>query len=93
MLHLAIPMWIEAAHAYRERVVTSLDQFDLAMEGGLGYQSEAGWLAFFDRLGSDRIVDFIGHHKATSKSLQIARDLIDSLRQTHPRDALAAFAA
>lgn len=94
MLMLSIPMWIEAALAYREGVVTSPDDFDLAMRGGLGYQwssreGSGSWLDFFDSIGSERMIRFIHEHGASSKSLRVPRELLDALERHRPAIALA----
>jgi 3-hydroxyacyl-CoA dehydrogenase/enoyl-CoA hydratase/3-hydroxybutyryl-CoA epimerase/enoyl-CoA isomerase len=94
MLMLSIPMWIEAALAYREGVVTSPDDFDLAMRGGLGYQwssreGAGSWLDFFDSLGSQRMLSFIHEHGPSSKSLRVPRELVDALERRCPSVALS----
>ncbi len=89
MLMLSIPMWVEAALAFREGVVTSPADFDLAMRGGLGYQSRGSWLDFFDRVGSQRMLRFVEQHGPTSKSLQVPGELLRALAQHRPATALA----
>ena len=106
MLMLSIPMWIEAALAFREGVVTSADDFDLAMRGGLGYLGAGGegtgrrgtgregagsWLDYFDSIGSEPMLRFIQQHDAGSKSLRVPRELLDSLERYSPARALANF--
>lgn len=52
---IAIPMWIEAAAILAAGVVDSPEGIETAMRGGLGYRGDS-FFAFFDRLGSDKIV-------------------------------------
>jgi 3-hydroxyacyl-CoA dehydrogenase len=90
MLMLAIPMWIEAAHACRDGIPTSPQQLDIAMRGGLGYQ--AGWLEFFDATGSQRMLDIIQRHSSSNKSLRADPQIITALQRHLPTPALDHFA-
>ncbi len=92
MLVLSIPMWIEAAFAFRERVAVAHEQFDLAMRGGLGYQSGGTWLEFFESVGSQRMIEMIERFSPTTKSLRAPAELTDSLRRGSPTAALDQFA-
>lgn len=51
--NLAIPMWIEAAQILADRVVGSLEEIELAVAGGLGFQG--GFYRFFDAFGCQRL--------------------------------------
>lgn len=88
MLLLAIPMWIEAVHAYREQVASSPQQFDLAMQGGLGYEGRQRWLEFFDSVGSRRILEIITQQREHTKSLQVQPEMIAALQDHAPSAAL-----
>ena len=89
---LAIPMWIEAAIAFRDGVATSHQQFDLAMRGGLGYQSNGTWLEYFESIGSPRIDEIIERYGPIAKSLQAPADLITALKHCSPTTAMDQFA-
>lgn len=54
---LAIPMWIEAAQILADRVVGSLEEIELAVAGGLGFQG--GFYRFFDAFGCQRLREAI----------------------------------
>jgi 3-hydroxyacyl-CoA dehydrogenase len=90
---LSIPMWIEAAIAFRDRVATSHQQFDLAMHGGLGYQSNGTWLEYFESIGSQKIVEIIEHYGPIAKSLRAPADLVDALKHSSPTAAMDQFAS
>ncbi len=92
MLLLAIPMWIEAALAFREGVAQPIEQFDLAMSGGLGYQSAAGWLQFFESVGSAKILSTIDRFAATTKSFKAPDDLLAALAENDPTQAMRTLA-
>lgn len=66
---LSIPMWIEAALARQQKVASSLDQLDMAMRGGLGYQNSQSWPGFFDSIGGEQIIATIDSLGPTTKSL------------------------
>jgi hypothetical protein len=89
---LSITMWIEAAIAFRDRVATSHQQFDLAMRGGLGYQSGGTWLEYFDSIGSPKIVETIERYGPIAKSLQAPAELITALKHCSPTTAMDRFA-
>lgn len=92
MYILSISMWIEAAIAFRERVATSHRQFDLAMRGGLGFQSEGTWLDFFESIGSKKILETVERFETHCKSLHTPSELISHLRQADPTAAMDRFA-
>ncbi|MCG8652465.1 MAG: 3-hydroxyacyl-CoA dehydrogenase family protein [Pirellulales bacterium] len=93
MLMLAIPMWIEAALAFSDGAIRSPQQLDTAMGGGLGYQRDTGWLSFFDRVGSERLLQMMDQFGPTAKSLRAPEELAEGLRQGSPSQALLGFAA
>ena len=90
---LSITMWIEAAIAFRDRVVTSPQQFDSAMRGGLGYQSDGTWLEYFESVGSKKIVEIIDRYGPIVKSLRAPAELMAALKQYSPTTAMDRFAA
>ena len=92
MLLLSIPMWIEAAYAFREQVATTHQQFDLAMRGGLGFQASGTWLGFFKSLGSEKICDTLKRFAPMLKSLTAPDELVDQLKLNDPGVAIDAFA-
>lgn len=55
LLLLSIPMWIEAQSLLAEGVVDSINSIDVAMVGGLGFDSNESWSSFFAELGEERI--------------------------------------
>lgn len=68
---LSIPMWIEATLLLREGIADSLATVDLAMAGGLGYNSDVTWSGFFEELGLERINDAVARHSDQWKSMRI----------------------
>lgn len=84
---LATPMFIEAALAYREGIARSLDQFDLAMTGGLGY-TQPSWLAFWEACGSQRILAASARWGDDSASLRMPVWLAETLATHAPTAAL-----
>ena len=92
MLLLAIPMWIEAAFAFRDQVAEPIEQFNLAISGGLGYQSTDTWLHFFDAIGSDTMLAAIEHFGPTTKALTASAALITALKNNEPTSAIREFA-
>ncbi len=85
-------MWIEAAIAFRDRVATSHQQFNLAMRGGLGYQSNGTWLEYFESIGSLKMVEIIERYGSIAKSLQAPTELIAALQDCSPTAAMDQFA-
>lgn len=55
LLLLSIPMWIEATCLLDEGITDSMNTVDLAMVGGLGFNSDVPWSSFFDELGAEAI--------------------------------------
>ena len=90
---LTIPMWIEAAIAFGEGVTDSADQFDHAMRGGLGFDPNSSWLAFFDALTSDRIIKSIAKWSPTVKSMNAPEELLSLLSQYKPCETLQQFSS
>jgi 3-hydroxyacyl-CoA dehydrogenase len=68
---LTIPMWIEATKLLDEGVADSIATVDLAMAGGLGYNSDVTWSGFFAQLGRSRIADSIERHREQWNSMRI----------------------
>lgn len=90
---LSILMWIEAAIAHREGIVSSHMEFDLAMQGGLGYDAQRSWLAFFDELGSECLLDTISRWSEVTKAMNAPPKLRELLVQTTPTQALVRYAS
>jgi 3-hydroxyacyl-CoA dehydrogenase / enoyl-CoA hydratase / 3-hydroxybutyryl-CoA epimerase / enoyl-CoA isomerase len=84
---LAIPMWIEAAIAYREGTIQSPDDFNRAMRGGLGYQ-RSSWLGFFDELGSRSIEQAIERFSQKFKSMIAPPDILTALATQSPSQVI-----
>jgi 3-hydroxyacyl-CoA dehydrogenase len=89
---LSIPMWIEAACAYKDGTVTSHDSFDLAMSGGLGYVPANSWHRFFESLGSARILHAIESWAEQTRAMNAPMTLRKLLRSSGPTQALIAYA-
>jgi len=85
---LAVPMFIEAALAFRAGIARDAVQFDLAMTGGLGYDADRSWLGFFDGLGSQRVREVGARGQHESPSLTVPRWLDESLARHAPSAAL-----
>jgi 3-hydroxyacyl-CoA dehydrogenase len=92
MLVLSLPMWIEAALALRDGVTDSPQPMNLAISGGLGYQSRGTWLEFFESLGSAQILETIEQFAPTTKSLRLPGELGDALARYGPSEAMQRFA-
>ena len=88
---MTIPMWIEAALALRSGVVDSYELFDLAMQGGLGFDSSEPWHAFFDSMGSSAILAAMEEWSALTKSMNAPRELCQLLAENSPTDAMVAY--
>jgi len=93
---LSIPMWIEAALAYRDGVTQSVSDFDAAMQGGLGYRStrrwlERSWLEYWDSLGSQAIVDAIEKWSDAFVSMQAPDALLEAVRRMTPSQSLSCW--
>jgi 3-hydroxyacyl-CoA dehydrogenase/enoyl-CoA hydratase/3-hydroxybutyryl-CoA epimerase/enoyl-CoA isomerase len=88
---LTVPMWIEAAFALREGVVNSHEQFDLAMRGGLGFDSGRPWNAFFDSMGSEAILSAIEDWSGLTKAIDAPEEMRQLLVSHAPTDALVAY--
>lgn len=91
MLILSIPMWIEAALAHRDGIVGHVDQIDIAMRDGLGFESARSFLEFFDSVGSQAMLDAIVQWGDDVKSMRAPEALQLALRSATPRQALVQF--
>ncbi|MAI71592.1 MAG: fatty-acid oxidation protein subunit alpha [Rhodopirellula sp.] len=88
---MTIPMWIEAALALRSGVVDTYDLFDLAMQGGLGFDSNAPWHSFFDSMGSSAILAAMEEWSALTKALNAPKELRQLLADNTPTEAMVAY--
>jgi 3-hydroxyacyl-CoA dehydrogenase len=88
MMLLAVPMWIEAVLARLDGVIGSTAELDLAMRGGLGFDSKRTWSAFFDRLGSDVILQSINRWSAITSSMNAPEFVTARLRQMSPTEVI-----
>lgn len=70
LLLLAIPMWIEATQLLEEGITDSMATVDLAMAGGLGYDSDVSWSGFFDELGQDAILSAMNRWQNDFRSMR-----------------------
>ena len=68
---LSIPMLIEAALAYQSGVVEQIADFEIAMTGGLGYESSSRWLTFFQTIGQQAINESIEKWSPQFKSMNL----------------------
>ena len=89
---LSIPMWIEAAIAYRDGIVRSHTEFDLAMQGGLGFDANTSWLGYFDSLGSERMLQAIQRWSERTKAMNAPSALKELLANLSPTEALVEYA-
>ena len=89
---LAIPMWIEASMAMREGIAHSIEQFELAMHGGLGFNATESWLGFFDSLGSRVIHAAITRQSSITACMKAPQSLQVELLNHAPSVALSRFA-
>lgn len=88
MLLLAVPMWIEAVLARLEGVIRSTSELDLAMRGGLGFDSRKSWSGFFDRLGSDRILQSIQRWSSVTPAMDPPSFVLTRLRGMSPSEVI-----
>ena len=88
---LTIPMWIEAALVLRSGVVDTYERFDFAMQGGLGFDSNAPWHSFFDSMGSPAILAAMDEWSALTKAMNAPKELRQLLAVYPPTDAMAAY--
>lgn len=88
---MTIPMWIEAALALRSGVIDSHEQFDLAMQGGLGFDSSRPWHSFFDSMGNSAILAAIEEWSTLTKSMNAPAELCQLLAKNAPTDAMVAY--
>ena len=89
---LAVTMWVEAALCFHDRVVDSMEQFDHAMHGGLGYDANRSWIGFFDTLGSPQILQVIEQWSSIVQPLMTPPDLLELLQSNSPSEAMRCFA-
>lgn len=89
---LAIPMWIEAALARRDRIASEDEHFNLAMRGGLGFNPQGKWIDFYQTMGSQRILEAIEKWSPVTASMTAPCELIEALRQSPPMQAMNEFA-
>jgi 3-hydroxyacyl-CoA dehydrogenase / enoyl-CoA hydratase / 3-hydroxybutyryl-CoA epimerase / enoyl-CoA isomerase len=90
---ISIPMLIEAAEVLATGVVQDLESIELAMRGGLGYQSQTGFLGYFDELGCEQIVNQLRTYGAIFRGLRASASFIESLEQCDaPSRALLEYA-
>ena len=89
---LSIPMWIEAACAYRDGIVGSHDSFHLAMSGGLGYDNQRSWFDHFESLGSRRILQAIELWSEQTRSMRAPEGIQELLLTHSPTEALIKYA-
>ena len=89
---LSIPMWIEAALAHREGVFRSSEDLDLAMRGGLGFDPNQSWRAYFDHRGSRSILRAVERWSDLTPAMRIPDELRQCLQQDTPTRAMEAFA-
>lgn len=85
---LAVPMWIEAVMAKLDGVIQSSSELDSAMRGGLGFDSNRSWSSFFDRMGSDVILESIKQWESLTPSMSAPAFVTDSLRNLSPREVI-----
>ncbi|MEM8669925.1 MAG: 3-hydroxyacyl-CoA dehydrogenase family protein [Planctomycetota bacterium] len=88
---LSIPMWIEAALAWRDGVTDQATDFDLAMRGGLGYDRNRSWIDFYDALGSDRMLAAITRWSPMTAAMNSPQELQEALRTQTPSQTLQHF--
>jgi len=88
---LTIPMWIEASLALRAGVIGDHADFDLAMRGGLGFDSGEPWHTFFDAMGSQAILAAVETWATLTKSMNAPFELRDLLSRKSPTDAMIAY--
>ncbi|QDT11816.1 3-hydroxyacyl-CoA dehydrogenase family protein [Planctomycetes bacterium K23_9] len=86
---LAVPMWIEAALAYRDQASSSTADFNVAMQGGLGFRQDQLWLDFFDLFGGSAIRKAISKWSDQFASMQAPEPLMTRLEKQRPSEALS----
>jgi 3-hydroxyacyl-CoA dehydrogenase len=85
---LSIPMWIEAVLAARDGIVTSNEQFETAMKGGLGFAVGKSWIGCFDSLGSEAICEADDRWGGITASMKIPDAIRQLLQESSPSDVL-----
>ena len=86
---LTIPMWIEAALAADDGVVSRLDDFEFAMKGGLGFDPNSSWIGFFDALGSEQIVAACAKWSGQTSAMRLPTAIERLLRESSPSTGLS----
>ena len=89
---LAIPMWVEAACAFKDGIVSNHHSFDLAMGGGLGYEHQRSWHGYFDSLGSDHILRAVETWAGHTRAMHAPLALRKLLRTHNATQALVKYA-
>ena len=85
---LAVPMWIEATLARLDGVIHSTSELDLAMRGGLGFESELSWSTFFDRIGSRSILKAIDKWASLTPAMDAPQFVMNRLRSMSPSQVI-----
>lgn len=94
LLTLTIPMWIEASCILREQICEGLNSIELAMQLGLGLESQNGFWEFFNLLGTKKILQAINQFSPTQKAMNAPAELYDALITTaSPTAATLRFSA
>ncbi|MDB4676888.1 3-hydroxyacyl-CoA dehydrogenase family protein [bacterium] len=85
---LAVPMWIESALARLEGVVGSNADLDCAMRGGLGYAPGRSWTSFFDRLGSQEMVNAMNRWGSLTPAINAPFSIKNMLHRMSPSQVI-----
>lgn len=78
---LVFPMILEAAFILRERVATTSDAVDLAMEGGLGFAASAGFIASATTIAVDDFLRRLEPLAQQHRRFQAEAWLVELLQQ------------
>jgi 3-hydroxyacyl-CoA dehydrogenase len=89
VVHLAAPMWIEAAEILADRVVRSTESIELGLRGGLGYRRD--FIPFCDSLGGSMLK--VIRENSGAAAFNAGQVLIELLEGGHsPASALNRYA-
>ena len=88
LMLLAVPMWIEATLARLDGVIHSTSELDLAMRGGLGFESELSWSTFFDQIGSRSILKAIDKWASLTPAMDAPQFVMNRLRSMSPSQVI-----
>lgn len=89
VVHLAAPMWIEAAEILADRVVRSTESIELGLRGGLGYRRD--FIPFCDSLGGSMLK--VIRENSEAAAFNAGQVLIELLEGGHwPASALNRYA-